>query len=116
MALIFFVASLAILGTLVQFIPMLTDWGMSAGKAGATAGFIGVAAIAGRLLVGLLLDRAAPLSVTGGMFVIVAGGLVMLALVGPAFAIAGGAVLGLAVGVPLISVPKVPLLCARNPR
>ena len=98
LALIFFLASVAVLGTLVQFVPMLTDWGLSAGRAGATAGLVGVAAIAGRLIVGMLLDRMPPLAVTGGMFLVVAGGLAMLALVGPAFAIAGGAVLGLAVG------------------
>jgi MFS family permease len=98
LALMFFLASLAILGTLVQFVPMLTDWGLSARKAGATAGLIGAAAIAGRLLVGLLLDRVAPLVVTAGVFLLVAGGLVLLGLAGPTFAVAGAVVLGLAVG------------------
>jgi MFS family permease len=98
LALIFFLASLAIMGTLVQFVPMLTDWGLSASKAGATAGLIGVTAIAGRLFIGLLLDRVAPLVITSGMFLIVAGGLAMLALTGPTFAVGGSVVLGLAIG------------------
>jgi hypothetical protein len=51
---------------------MLTDWGLSARKAGAAAGLIGAAAIAGRLLVGLLLDPVAPLVVTAGILLLVA--------------------------------------------
>ena len=93
-----FLASLAILGTLVQFVPMLTDWGLSARKAGAKAGLIGATAIAGRLLVGLLLDRVAPLVVTAGVFLLVASGLVLLGLAGPPFAVAAAVMLGLAVG------------------
>jgi MFS family permease len=95
---IFFLASFAILGTLVQFVSMLTDWGLAPGKAGATAGLIGLSAIAGRLGVGLLLDRAPPLWVTAGVFVTVACALGLLTVLGAAFAAPGALMLGFGVG------------------
>jgi len=98
LALIFFLVSIAILGGVVHFVPMLTDWGLSPAKAGAIAGLIGVTTIGGRLLVGALLDRVPPLAVTAGVFLIVAGGLATLDLGGSAYAILGALVLGLAIG------------------
>jgi MFS family permease len=98
LAAIFVVASMGILGTVVQFIPMLTDWGLSPARAGATAAVIGVSAIVGRVFVGLLLDYWSPVLVTGGLFLLVSAGLLALSLFGVAFATGGATVLGLAVG------------------
>jgi MFS family permease len=98
LALTFFLVSMAVLGTLVHFVPMLTDWGLSPTRAGMTAGLIGVATVVGRLLVGALLDHVAPLAVTRAVFLSVALGMISLALGGPGYANAGALVLGLAVG------------------
>jgi MFS family permease len=97
-ALTFFLVSMAVLGTLVHFVPMLTDWGFSPTHAGMIAGMIGVATIVGRLLVGALLDYAAPLAVTRAVFLTVALGMFSLGAGGPGYAVAGALALGLAVG------------------
>ena len=94
----FFLASMAILGTVVHFVPMLMDWGLPPFKAGATAGLIGATAIGGRLLVGALLDRAPPLLVTTGVFLMVAGGLIALAYGGAPIAGIAAMAIGLGIG------------------
>ena len=94
----FFLASMAILGTVVQFVPMLMDWGLPPGKAGATAGLIGMTAIGSRLLIGALLDRAPPLIVTASVFVCMAGGLVALAYGGVPIAAFAAVAIGLGIG------------------
>jgi MFS family permease len=98
LALIFLLAATAILGTVVQFVPMLSDWGLSPAAAGGIASMIGVAAIAGRLLTGWLLDRFTPQLVNAGLFALAAGGLGLLAFGGIAVAVPGALVTGLAVG------------------
>lgn len=95
---IFFLAAAAILGTVVQFVPMLTDGGLSPASAGGTAALIGIAAIAGRLLTGWMLDRAPPHRVTATVFAVAAGGIALLALGGVAWAIPGALIVGAAVG------------------
>ena len=95
---IFFLASVAVLGTVVHFVPMLTDAGFPPAKAGRTAALIGVSAIVGRVLLGVLLDRTRPWLVTSGLFAAVAAGLVILALGGPSLAVFGALVVGLSVG------------------
>jgi MFS family permease len=97
LALLFLLVSIAVLGTVVQFVPMLADWGYSPSQAGATAGMIGMAAILGRLVVGRLLDVLAPAAVTSALFLLVALALVGLLLAGPR--IAWLAALGLGFGV-----------------
>ena len=98
LALIFFLASLSILGTIVQFIPMLTDEGLTPASAGAVAALLGLSAIAGRLLVGALIDRFAALRVVAGLFFASGAGLAILALGGHHLAMLGALVLGFAVG------------------
>jgi MFS family permease len=98
LALIFFLASVAVLGTVVQFVPMLTDGGMSPAQAGGTAALLGLTSIAGRLVTGFLLDRVPPLLVTGGVFLAGALGVAVLGLGGPAFAVVGALIVGLTVG------------------
>lgn len=95
---IFFLASVAVLGTIVQFVPMLTDAGLSPGAAGRTAALIGVSAIGGRVVAGMLLDRFEPGLVTAALFILSALGMALLALGGVAMAGPGALVMGLAIG------------------
>jgi MFS family permease len=98
LALIFFLAAVAILGTIVQFVPMLTDWGLSPLRAGSITALIGAAAIGGRLLAGALLDRFPAHWVSSSLFLIAALGIALLALSGAQMAIPAALVVGLAVG------------------
>lgn len=91
-------ASAAVLGSVVHFVPLLTDGGMAPAKAGAIAAIIGLAAIVGRLLVGILLDRIAPAAVAIALFLVAASGALILALFGAAYAVVAALVLGLSVG------------------
>jgi MFS family permease len=95
---VFFAISIAVLGTVVHFVPMLTDAGFSPTSAGRTAAIIGLSAIAGRILVGLLLDRLAASLVAAGLFLLTATGLAVLAVFGVAAAVIGAAIIGLAIG------------------
>lgn len=98
LSLMFFLASVAILGTVVHFVPMLTDAGFSPAEAGQTAALIGVAAIGGRLVAGMLLDRLAAGLVTGALFAFAAFGLTLLAIGGTSLAVPGALITGLAIG------------------
>lgn len=98
LGLLFFLAAAAILGTVVHFVPMLTDLGLSPVRAGGIAGLIGVAAIIGRLVIGWLIDRLSPNLVTGGVFVLAAVGLVTFASGGVALAVPGALITGLVIG------------------
>ena len=95
---IFFLAAISVLGAVVQFVPMLSDWGLSAERVGVIAGLVGVGTIAGRLIAGFLLDRFQAHHVTIGLFVLAAFGLVLLSFAGLNGAIAGALIVGLAVG------------------
>ncbi|MDX2224321.1 MAG: MFS transporter [Rhodospirillaceae bacterium] len=55
----FLMFSTVISGVIGSFIPMLTDSGYTPAEAAATAGVIGLAVMAGRVAVGLMLDRVA---------------------------------------------------------
>jgi MFS family permease len=98
LAIMFLLAAVAILGTVVQFVPMLSDAGLSSASAGGIASLIGMAAIAGRLVIGTLLDRLPARAVTAGLFIFSSAGLLMLAFGGVELAIPGALVLGVAVG------------------
>lgn len=98
MGAVFFAISIAVLGTVVHFVPMLTDAGFSPVRAGRTAAIIGLSAIAGRILVGLLLDRLSASLVAAGLFLLTAVGLALLAFLGVAAALVGAAIIGLAIG------------------
>jgi MFS family permease len=93
-----FLASIAVLGTVVHFVPMLTDAGLSPARAGGIAALIGVAAILGRLMTGAALDRMPAPWVAGGLFAIAAAGLVLLSAGGASVAVAGALITGVAVG------------------
>src|SRR5271169_2655911 len=98
LAAIFFLASTAILGSVVQFVPMLMDSGLSPARAGLAAALIGVSTTAARLMTGALLDRFPAFLVACGIMAAAALGLVLLALGGVAVALPGALVIGLAVG------------------
>ena len=98
LGLMFFCASVAVFSSVIHFVPMLTDAGLAPNRAGGIAALIGVAAIAGRLLTGWLLDRLAPELVTTSLFAVVAVGLLVHAVGGPTMAMIGALVVGLAVG------------------
>jgi predicted MFS family arabinose efflux permease len=57
LAAMFFLVAVAINGTVAHIIPLLTDRGVPAGTATAIFGLFGLSTLAGRLLVGWLLDR-----------------------------------------------------------
>ena len=94
----FFLAATAVLGTVVQFVPMLSDWGLSPAAAGGIAALIGVAAIAGRLVTGLLIDRFPAYAITALLFLAAAAGLLILGLGGLRFAVPGALITGFAIG------------------
>lgn len=95
---IFALASIAVLGTVVHFVPMLTDIGLSPVKAGGLAALIGIAAVGGRLFMGWLLDRVRAESVVASLFLAAAAGMLLLAFGGIAFIPAGAVIVGLSVG------------------
>ena len=95
---IFMLAAISVIGTVVHFVPLLTDQGLSPAEAGATASLIGFAAIGGRLFAGFLIDRFPVGLVTCGLFLIAAAGLVTLALGGDRFLVFGALITGLAIG------------------
>jgi MFS family permease len=98
LVMIFFLAATAILGTVVQFVPMLSDWGLTPAAAGGLAALIGVAAIGGRLVTGLLIDRFPAYAITAILFVAAAAGLLTLGLGGLRFAVPGALITGFAIG------------------
>ena len=98
LALIFFLASLSVLGTVVHFVPMLSDAGLSPARTGAIAGIVGIAVIFGRIFTGLLLDRIAASRVTAGLFFVSATGLTLLGVGGAQIAVFGALAIGLAIG------------------
>jgi MFS family permease len=95
---IFLLAAIGVLGTVVHFVPMLTDAGLPPTRAGAIAGAIGMAVIGGRVLAGLLLDRLPAYGVTAGLFAIPAVGMALLAAGGATLALPGALAIGLGVG------------------
>jgi len=98
LGIVFVLVSTAVLGTVVQFVPMLLERGIEPARAGATASLIGLSAIVGRLAVGFLLDRAPPERVAACLFAIAALGIGSLAFADPAFVMPGAIITGLAVG------------------
>jgi len=95
---IFFLAAVAVFGTVVHFVSMLSDWGLAPATAGALASLIGAAAIGGRLLVGAMLDRASLHRVCAGLFATAALGIALLGVGGPSLAALGAVVVGVAIG------------------
>jgi MFS family permease len=71
-----------IVGTIVHFIPLVTDYGADPLRAAGTASLIGVFSIIGRLVTGLLLDRFQGHLVGAGVFIVPLLGTTLLLLEG----------------------------------
>jgi cyanate permease len=95
---IFFLAAIAVLGTVVHFVPLLMDAGIDAVRAGRLAGLIGLSVIGGRVVAGLLLDRVPAQWITAGLFLGAAAGMLGLAIGGTGAAVPGACAVGLGVG------------------
>lgn len=91
--------SIAVVGLITNFVPILTDRGISPAKAATMAGLIGAASWISRLLVGILLDRVHAKYIAGGIFLLAAVGIVATALSGEGLGVYLAVLfLGLAVG------------------
>lgn len=98
LSLIFFLGATGVLGAVVQFPAMLSDFGVPLGLVGKLTGLIGLAVIVGRTLCGFLLDRVPAQIVTAIFFSVSAVGLIALAIGRAAAAPAGALALGMSVG------------------
>ncbi len=95
---LFFLVSLAVLGLIPAFIPLLQDNGMTLAEVGRLAGIMGVSVMLGRLLVGFLLDRIFAPYLTAVVFSLVALGCFALGWGGIGFALPAAIALGFGVG------------------
>lgn len=98
LATIFFLISVAVIGLIPSFIPLLQDAGMSPKEAGGFAAYLGLSVMIGRLLTGFLIDRFFAPYVLAIVFTIVACGCVALGLGGIQYALLAAIALGLAIG------------------
>lgn len=94
----FFPAAIAVIGTFVHFVPMLSDAGMSAQLTGTIAALMGLSSIPGRLIAGAALDRFDARWVTGGAFAFAAMGMLLLAVGGTTMAAPGAIIIGTIIG------------------
>jgi MFS family permease len=89
-------ASLALNGSLVHVVPMLTERGWTPDRAAAALTAAGLAGMTGRIVVGFLIDRMFAPYVGGAFFVLAAAGMVVL--IEDKAVILGVVTVGLAVG------------------
>ena len=101
MAAAFAMMSLSFAGLLPHFVPMLMDGGLTPIAAGRIAGEIGLAVIASRLVVGLLLDRMFAPRIAIAISVIAAVGCLLFAANGISAASLTAIALGFAMGAEL---------------
>ena len=101
MAAAFAMMSLSFAGLLPHFVPMLMDGGLTPIAAGRIAGEIGLAVIASRLVVGLLLDRMFAPRIAIAISVIAAAGCLLFAANGISAASLTAIALGFAMGAEL---------------
>jgi MFS transporter, OFA family, oxalate/formate antiporter len=94
----FTVLSIGVCGFVFHMIPMLTDAGIEITTAAAIQGSLGVAVIAGRVVVGALVDRFFAPRVAACVISFTALGMVMLALLGPTVAAPAAFAIGFALG------------------
>jgi len=98
LAAFFLITSMAILGLIPNFIPLLQDEGMTPAKAGEYAAILGLAVMAGRLLTGFLIDRIFAPYVMAVLLLFVASGFLAIGLGGVDYVLWAAIALGFAVG------------------
>jgi len=96
--LVFLLISIAIIGLIPSFIPLLQDAGMTAAEAGGLAAILGLSVMIGRLLTEFLIDRFFAPHVVAIVFTFVASGCLALGLGGVQFSLWAALALGLAIG------------------
>ena len=98
LSLMAFAMACGIAGVVVHMQPLFIDLGAAATSAARIAATVGIASVAGRLLIGYLLDRmpAVPLSIS--VLILAAAGISLLWYSGLAWAYVAAALLGLAAG------------------
>ena len=96
--LVFFSISMAVIGLIPSFIPLLQDAGLNAAAAGSYAAILGLSVMIGRLLTGFLIDRYFAPYVTAIVFLFVSSGCLALGIGGIQFALWGAIALGFAIG------------------
>ena len=101
MAAAFATMALSFAGLLPHFVPMLTDGGLTPVAAGRVAGEIGLAVIASRLFIGLLLDRVFAPRIAIAICLVAGSGFVILIMNGIASASITAITLGFAMGAEL---------------
>lgn len=94
----FFLVALGILGMQGHIVPLLTDHGLSPARAAATLGMFGLATLAGRLLVGFLLDRIYAPYVATVFFLVPVLGFALLAAASGPLPTVGVVLMGLGLG------------------
>ena len=94
----FFLISVAILGLIPAYIPMLQDAGMTPQQAGGLAAILGLSVMVGRLLIGFVIDRVFAPYVTAAVFALVGMGCLLLGMGGIGYAMVAAIALGFAVG------------------
>ena len=103
--------SLGVGGLVVHFVPLFLDLGAEASSAAKIASLLGLATIAGRIGVGMLLDRLPANLVTMATLLLASAGALLLYAFGLQFAPAAVMLLGLAAGA---EVDLVAYLCSRH--
>jgi predicted MFS family arabinose efflux permease len=101
LGLIFLFCSLAVFGTVVHLVPMLTDRGLSPADAALFASALGVAVIAGRVTTGLLLDRFEANLLTATLLLLSGLGMWLLSIGSPVCTVIGTFFAGFAIGAEL---------------
>jgi MFS family permease len=95
---LFFLASLAVFGTTVHFVPMLSDAGLPVAEVGKIGAILGFTILGGRLFTGLLLDRFPADRVTAALFCLSAAAILALGLGGVKAALPAAVAIGLGMG------------------
>lgn len=98
LAVIFILCSTGIFGTIVHFVPMLTDRGIAPAAAAGLAGLIGFAVIGGRLITGYLLDVVESNVLAAAVFSVSACGLLLMASGNPDLILPGTLAMGFTIG------------------
>jgi MFS family permease len=99
-AITYLIFSTVVSGFIANFIPMLTDAGVSPAGAAARAGMIGLAVITGRILTGLILDQVRAPAVSAAIMILPAFGCLIwgLGLSGDSGPLLAAILVGLAAG------------------